>query len=314
MMKPTTCQLLATLAISAACSGAVIAAPFTLLSDDFEDGNRDGWFQFDQGLANGNDGQPGLVISVVGSPDSALNGGGSNNELRLEYGDSGSTRGLYTYFNPVTLATPGDFIELTFLASNRSAIDTNIGSIFSEGLRFGFFDSQGSQPEVEGIDIGDSNDIGFFAAVDTNASTSSDSAELHDTVASASTPLTTGGNAGRIANDDNDGDPDPLSLSLNDFFEYQLRFEVNALNGLDILLANNETPAPVLPGDPDERLTATVALPSTTTFDALYLGLFNVDGSDIRIDDVLVTTNVPEPSSLLLAGLGTAMLLTRRRR
>lgn len=312
-MKPMTCQLLATLAISAACSGAVTAAPFTLLSDNFEDGNRDGWFQFDQGNTNGNDGQPGLVISVVGSPDAVLNGGGSNNELRLQYGDSGATRGLYTYFSSTTLATPGDFIELTFLASNRSAIDTIIGSVFSEGLRFGFFDSQGTQPMVEGLDAGDSDDIGFFAAVDTNIETTSDSAELHDTVASSSTPLTTGGNSGRIANDDNDGAPDPLPLSLNEFFEYQLRFELNDLNGLDILLANNETPEPLLPSDSDLRLAATVDLPSTTTFDVLYLGLFNVDSSDIRIDDVLVTTNVPEPSSLLLAGLGAAMLLTRRR-
>ena len=102
---------------------ASMAAVVNVFSDDFSDGNRDGWYR----TSGGN-------LAVV--DDSA--GIGTGNALDFDVNSSGTQRRILSNYDAVELVNIGDSLSLSF-----DFRITGTGDL-SGGFRFGLFDSRGA--------------------------------------------------------------------------------------------------------------------------------------------------------------------------
>ena len=125
-----------------------------LISDDFEDGNRNGWYKQNAGSS--------YILSVQ---DDA-SGIGSGNAVYLSNTSTSTTRHLVTNFNGVELATPGDRIDLQFDIRMTTSVITD------SGFRFGINNSNGTVLTVdESGDTTTDDDYGYFVTMATGSGT-----------------------------------------------------------------------------------------------------------------------------------------------
>ena len=122
----------------------------SLFKEDFEDGNRNGWYLTSGGSASLADDSPGI---------------GSGNALFMTVSGGSTQRRLVANFNAVELLNVGDMISLRFDFRITGARDTNADG----GFRFGLFDSRGTLQTSDtgnGASSGNaSDDAGYFAMV-----------------------------------------------------------------------------------------------------------------------------------------------------
>lgn len=102
---------------------ASMAAAVNVFSDDFSDGNRDGWYR----TSGGN-------LTVI--DDSA--GIGTGNALDFDVNSSGTQRRILANFDAVELVNIGDSLSLSFDFRITGTGDLNAG------FRFGLFNSRGT--------------------------------------------------------------------------------------------------------------------------------------------------------------------------
>lgn len=293
-MKPQTQHLLTALAVSALSSSVATASTITVFSDDFEDGNRNGWYKIDDSTS---------TLSV----ESASPLLGSANELRLESSDSSNNmQAIVVSFPEVTLANTGDSIELQFAARN---VD---GGFIDFGFAFGLFDSGATAITADG-DFGAAlstlEDQGYFARVDVGTSTVNTAASVDETIDTTTERLRFQGGTSLIASDfGSDGD-DTLMFTNNTDFVYTLTITLLDTNNVEVSLANDEDGT-------DNPITGESTTTPTLSFDTLYFAGRPDSNStvDYRIDNVLITTNIPEPASAVLVALGGLLITSRRRR
>lgn len=285
-MKNT--ALLAALSLALCCHNTSTAQT-SVFADDFEDGNRDGWFLLDADAAT-------LTLE---SSDTRL---GSSNELRFQ-SESTKLSTFATHFPQVKLASPGDSITLTFDAYN---ID---GKFINGGLRFGLFNSNGTQLTADGnTDREDvsTDDDGYYTRIDVGNFTKNVAIEIyeHDDHKPA---RMFGGSL--IADYGNDDGPDPLMFSENTKLSYTLKLTLRDDGNLDVFATNNEA------GEPG-ALTGKTQLTPTKTFDTLYIGgeAGKKSEADFRIDNVKLTHHMAEPAAMLLFGPAGLLLWAGRRR
>lgn len=123
-----------------------------VFSDDFEDGNRDGWYM----TSGGN-------LSVV--DDSA--GIGTGNALDFDVNSSSNQRRILANFAAVELVNIGDSLSLSF-----DFRITGTGDV-DQGFRFGLFDSRGTLQTVDGTSYSSSleagDDQGYFGRLSVGA-------------------------------------------------------------------------------------------------------------------------------------------------
>lgn len=132
-------MLLAMMILAADGYGQVV------VSDDFQDGSRDGWYRTSGGTL------------YVASDSSGI---GSGNALFLEVDSSSYQRRILTHFNAVELKNIGDSIALRF-----DFRITGSGSL-KNGFRFGIFNASGTLQNSDAVSGSSSanaaDDTGFF--------------------------------------------------------------------------------------------------------------------------------------------------------
>ncbi len=152
-------------------------------------------------------------------------------------------------------------------------------------------------------------DQGYFARLDVGNSTSNTAAAIAETDDSTTERLTfTPG--GQLASDFDVTADDPLMFTDDTEITYTLLLTMNVAGNIDVLLSSTEVDVD------DNTLFASSVITPTTSFDTLYFGGQGDSNSvvDFRFDNVLVTSNVPEPASALLLGLGGLFMGARRKR
>lgn len=218
---------------------------------------------------------------------------GSGNALRLDLSDNTVTNRGFTGVlgvGLISLATQGDYLDLKFDFRFLSTPGSS-----NSGLTFGFYNSNGSVITADGAAAQD-NDFGFRADFGTGANSSISIFKEQNTTSSA-------GGAGTGT----DGlsvalEPGFTNVQINDTGKHSARMLLTkSAAGLDILVQYDG---------------ATVA---TGTSTAPYLVFDEIlfsqgSGTDFNIDNVDVSSNVPEPSSVLLAAGALSLLGLRRRR
>ena len=225
-----------------------------LLTDDFEDGNRDGWFKQNSDS----------TFSAEVADDTA--GLGSGNALFMTVtGTAG--KHLVANFNYVTLLNPGEMVQLRFDIRLGGTLVSNTGA-----FRVGLYDSYGTVVTEDETTAGTTdNDRGYFVRMATGdvAPTTAIFRDVTATTINGGTGIAQRGStaaAGLLT-----GTGKTLVFTITKRDVAGLRFDV-ALDG-EVLLNN------VLTSDADIYTYNEVAFSSTS-------------GVDFVIDTVEISTNV----------------------
>jgi hypothetical protein len=229
--------------------------------------------------------------------------------------------------SPVTLATAGDFVEMTVTFTNTNALLTQ-----AMGTGWGMYNSGGGSPVAGGINgTATSTDTahvsdgvatwqGYVAQIaftgassqimDRKAQTGANS-NNQDLVTSGSSSQSYRNPSAATVGGSQSVTPSVTLVQGNQYTE-DLKFTLNGSGGLqvDSNLYNGTSAS----GSPISTITATAAAPLTTTFDGLAFGwraqAASTGGTVIDVGNVTVQTNVavPEPATFVLLGLGSAAL------
>lgn len=296
LMSPTrfaTATLVASL-VSLPAMGEVV------FTDGFDDGTRAPFV-----IANGSSSSNSPATSVV--DDTA--GIGSGNALLVEGNGSSSLRRIALGYDNITLSNAGDFISISFDARhNGTAPDSD------RDFRFGLY-NQGAlltDDDFDGNSTNDtlSDDSGYFLQVDTGvgAGTVADFRVEFNTDGSPLTGSESSGDSVSIGGSTSDG-----TAALTDIAKtYVMKLTLETPGdpkGLLLELDVNGTNL-ISRGLDDSSDVEDVI--STLSFDGF---LISQNGTELNylIDNVGIETNVPEPGSLALIGMGGLALLRRRR-
>jgi hypothetical protein len=204
----------------------------------------------------------------------------------------------------VSLAVPGDYIQLTFKFRF-----TNGSTAFSraDGFRFGIFSSNGTVITADGTatagasePISD-NDIGYYAQAGVRSDPATNNMLWHET--GGSNPILGGADRANLLTSAVGG-----NFGDNVVHTASLTLTRNVGNKMSLSLSY----------DGGGAITATDSLTSPLPVFAFdEVGFGNAVGTTsliFNIDDVSVITNVPEPASGCLLAIATAALLGLRRR
>ena len=267
--------------------GAWSAQAATIVfSDDFTDGTVSPWID-----------ETDVTLSVADD----TGGLGSGNAL---FGDTSvSVNRTLARFDAVTLANAGDWIEvsLDFRFDGTLSVDRFTPAI-------GLYSTNGTSSDI-------SNDQGYAASV----SSAADSAGDPDTVYE-----NTLGREDETLNND----PDPThgilaGSDVSSLFEdntddvlqsgenYDITFRITRTASSEAFLEYTLNGA-LAEGGAQLSFSATDT-DASPFFGFDQFGLRNRN-NDFAIDNVIITTNIPEPASLALLGLGVTALVGRRRR
>ncbi len=242
------------------------AGAAVIYSDNFSDGNRNGWYAF---TATGG-------TATVPSDAMVLTQG------------TGSTA-VISYFTPTTL-TPGQTMTLTF--------DFQTSSTGSADIRFGLFNSQGSQINTDLAATSNAafnNDLGYGGFQFLN---SGDQEQRIQRRNSGNDTFWTTATFSNLVNSIS-----TITLAANTMSSATLTIDYVSLGNMTISTDFAGT-------------TRTVNITSNiiTTFDSVSIFRQGGNSSTLTVDNVVVSV-VPEPSTwALLAGAGTFVMILRRRR
>lgn len=263
------------------------------LTENFTDGNLTGGAD-NSGIAwYARSGSATLSIANDPSP-----GFGAGNALLMERAGAGTivNRGVIGVLtNAITLSNPGDTVTLSF--SFRFTTTAGSTSPFSdtEGLTFGFYNSNGTVVAANGSSASD-NDLGYRAEFGSGT-------DSWVGIAREANFTTAAGGVGT----GNDGVQmtviDPVAVSIGDFLPHtgSITLTYNSPTEIGISVSYNGNVVG----------TATNNSP-ITTFDEVVFS--QGGGNGFLLDNVVVTSNVPEPGSAALIALGGVLCVAGYRR
>jgi len=285
--------LISTVLLSAAagvqCAGAAI-----LLTDNFTDGLAEGGA--DNSGIDWYDRSANTGLTVVN--DNGAGGIGSGNGLQMAITSTGAqtNRGLVGKLSQaITLANPGDTLSLSFSFRLISKGGATAPLNASTGFTFGFYNSNLTPIPANSNDSGASdNDFGFRGEFGTG--TLSRVAIFKEENVGAG-GLGTGVDGAAIAVND------PVPVMVGDFLPHTATITLTYNSASDLGIALTYDGAAVGSGSSSVPF---------LTFDEL---VFSQGGSNgFILDNVVVTSNVPEPGSAMLAALCGMAVMARRRR
>lgn len=274
-------KALLTTALTASAFFAGSAQGATIIDDPFTDG----------GFTDGADPQDanwlvedgGITLSI--DPDEI-----TGNTLQASAGSN--NREIGAYFDAVTLAEVGDYIELKFDYKYPGAGD------FRRGFGFNLGNSNGTGASGSSLGVF-TDDTGFGANFNPGTPDSTSDGQLYE--------LTGGGtnNLGGV----NTVDPGDTV--------HEVTLRITRIDDGGTPAVQLDYTTDIIASGSDSAIDNT---PATFSFDRV---IFSLSGSGNQgpyfLDDVLITTNVeapaiPEPASAALIAVGSSLLLGRRRR
>jgi len=182
-------------------------------------------------------------------------------------------------FSDVTLGSIGDWVKLSFDMRWIIAAPEDVS------YRFGLFNSNGTVVTADSGTEG-GNDTGYWALIE--ALNPSAVATKDGTGGILSGPGLDSGSVPGVANL-----PHLLELLITKENATQMRVAVSV--------------------DGTEAVTGLDANINTSTFNEIAVKNLRGSGGDLHLDNVQVTTNVPEPSTIVLLAMGGVIMLGRRR-
>ncbi|MGD9264819.1 MAG: hypothetical protein PVJ71_03460, partial [Lysobacterales bacterium] len=218
-----------TIALAASMAMVVgTAQAAVVFSDDFEDGNRDGWYELSDGTS---------TMSIIASP---MASGGT---AALLSSDATALQIYATHFDAVTLEDPGDFVTLKFDARRLEP------GFQGRGFRFGLYNSSNTLFSADGdLDQADVSldDYGYHTLLTLARSTNAEVAAFRAQRAAGGTASPAADRRtwssdvflGRL---ENGNDPDPLLLPAQQDNIYFFRITRTADGGLDLVLYNDKS-------------------------------------------------------------------------
>ncbi len=287
---------LAAAAVAAVTQGASAAV---VVSDNFTDGDRTAnpaWYKIGY--------QQEFDLSII--DDSA--GIGSGNAMLIDVATkvTGGASAAHLHFPELTLATAGDYVQAEFDV-RYVAVDSDT-TAKQGAFVLGFFDTNGTTPVADGVNWSGATDTddgyGYFVQLDAEGTLGS-SAEFRRARPNM-------GHFNTSWSADQFGASSSTALALTEGVHH-------LVYRIELVMTG---------GNPDFQVTYTLDSASVSvlvsskfaTLDTTTFGDFNIGSQmhaaledDIVIDNVQITTNIPEPACLGLMGLGAAMVLFRRR-
>lgn len=196
----------------------------------------------------------------------------------------------------VSLNNPGDFLTLSF---NFHFINSGAATDSGGGFRFGFHNSTGTPVTADNQTAVSDNDVGYYT-------------QVAETAAGPDTSNTlfreNGGTAPILAGTDRLAVTSNLAgFSISDNNSHAAIFTVTRTNATTMTISTNI--------DSGTARTGTTTTNIVTTFDEFsFSNGFATTALNYALDNVQVTSNVPEPTSGGLLVMGLAGLTLRRRR
>jgi hypothetical protein len=230
--------------------------------------------------------------------DSAAGGLGS---MALNHNDTTTSSGgneiIGLLPTPITLATQGDFITLSF---RFRYVNVSTATANSAGFRFGIEGSNGSVVTADGQGSTSDNDQGYYiqtgvgtaAAAATNNTFYRENGGVLPILGGTDRAATTASTTGAV---------------INDNLAHTATFTITRGSATNISLSASY----------DGGTAKTASYPTTPyyTFDEIAFGDgFVASPVQFNVDDVLVTSNVPEPGTLACLFGGAGLLFVRHRR
>jgi hypothetical protein len=275
---------------------AGIASAQTILVDD----------QFiDNGVTNGSDALDiawftngsGASLTTASDNSTGPNEGVNDNAMNVAVGGQGFRGAAGNMTTAANLSATGHYASLRLdirYTSNPANVDA--------GFRFGLFNSNGTTVAANS-DLLSDNDIGYAARFSIGTATAN--VGLSEK-ASGTGGSVSGGNVSILSS----ATANVTSLNgTTNYYRLQLDIVRNGSNGLDFTISEGVNTTSLTP-----VLTFTDNSAATFVFDSIVLSNGNTV-TDYRVDNILVTTGIPEPSTAvaLLAGFGAFALIRRRR-
>lgn len=228
------------------------------------------------------------AFNTAGNPDgwAAVNGTTLNSSMgQLQLTNATGVTRATLAFDSVTVGTPGDYVEVSY-----DVIFTNSTSGVNRQFETSFWDSASSDGYVGNFRIGTvaANNRFFESASLSGTSVASTGATLIAATGDTTVSLR------------------PTATNNSFVHAITMRLEVTG-GGLALTYRGLDN------GGVTRTITATDVSTPYLTFDRLDLNTWGNNNVNFTIDNVTVTTNVPEPSFAFLGGLGILGLLRRRR-
>jgi len=279
-------------------SSAVTVASDTFESSDHPTGNRTVVTGGVNGLSFYSRNATGASISLSIVDDSA---GGGLGSLALNAVDTTSANvgnaiiGLLPI--PINLAQQGDFVTLSFQFRYLNSATATANSV---GFRFGIEGSVGTAVTGDNQGTTSDNDQGYYIQTGVGATTGAATNNTIYRENGGTQPI--GGGTDRSA-----GTTNTTGLFFNDNLAHSATFTITRGTGTNVSVAATY--------DGGSAITTTFTTTPYYAFDEIFFDDGFVPAPvQYNVDNVTVTSNVPEPGTPLACLAGGVALLVRRRR
>lgn len=263
-----------------------------LLTDPFTDGNltggadNSGMAWYDRSVNTG--------LTIVNDPSPGF---GSGNALRMaRTGSAIGNRGIVGVLSQsITLANPGDTLTLSFSFRFTSTASSTAPFDGGEGFTFGFYNSNGTVTSANDS-VGSDDDFGFRGEFGSGA-TSRVGIAKETNVAGSAGGLGTGTDGVQMTV------TNAVGVAVADFLPHtgSITLTYNSATNMGVSVSY----------DGNVVGTATSTVPFFT-FDEIVFS--QGGGNGFLLDNVVVSSNVPEPGSAALIAMGGVVCAAGRRR